>query len=282
MHAAEQARPSRASSSAPRSDLELGQVLAADVDEDVLRADRVRRDQAALDQPVRDAQHDLAVLERARLGLVRVDGQVARLPRVRRDEARLAARREERRRRGRAGSTRAARRSTACGSIAARLRELLVAAGLAVVGELRQVALVGACEDELRRGRSSARAQASAQLRRRSPGTSSALHRLAVAVVDGDDRAPAAAARALDRAQRDLAVLRRLAGVDPELALERLEHLLRADERAGDVGADLDQCAARPARGGTCRRRTRPTCSTRASGRARRATSRTPRGGSQP
>jgi hypothetical protein len=34
-------------------DFELGQILASDVDEHVLRADRVRRDQAALEQLVR-------------------------------------------------------------------------------------------------------------------------------------------------------------------------------------------------------------------------------------
>src|SRR5205085_6434280 len=44
--------------------LELGQVLTADVDEDMLRPDRVRHDQAALEQSVWDAEHDLAVLER--------------------------------------------------------------------------------------------------------------------------------------------------------------------------------------------------------------------------
>ena len=81
-----------------REDVVLGRVLAADVDEDVPRLDRVRRDQAALDQPVRDAQHDLAVLERARLRLVGVHRQVDRLRDLvrRRDEARLAAGREER------------------------------------------------------------------------------------------------------------------------------------------------------------------------------------------
>ena len=100
--------------------------------------------------------------------------------------------------------------------------------------------------------------------------------RLAVAVVDRDDGAPAAAARALDRPQRHLAVLGRLAGADAELVLERLEHLLRADERAGDVRADLDEVPSRPARGGTCRRRTRPPCSTRASPRAPRRPRGTP------
>src|SRR3990172_3471364 len=69
------------------------------------------------------------------------------------------------------------------------------------------------------------------------PGSDS----LAVAVVAGDARPPAAAAGALDRAQRELAVGRRPAGRDAELPLERLEHLLGADERAGDVRADLDE-----------------------------------------
>ena len=40
-------------------DLVLRQVLAADVDEDVGRLDRVRGDEAALDEPVRDGRHDL-------------------------------------------------------------------------------------------------------------------------------------------------------------------------------------------------------------------------------
>ena len=77
-------------------DLELVLVLAADVDEHVLRLDRVRRDQAALEEPERDAQHDLAVLERAGLGLVRVDDEVVRLRELVRlgDERPLAARRE--------------------------------------------------------------------------------------------------------------------------------------------------------------------------------------------
>ena len=50
-----------------------------------------------------------------------------------------------------------------------------------------------------------------------------------VAVVDRDNRGPAAPAEALDSAQRDAAVLGRLADVDPELALERLDDALRAE-----------------------------------------------------
>src|ERR687887_2627646 len=66
-------------------------------------------------------------------------------------------------------------------------------------------------------------------------------HRLAVAVVDDDDRPPPAAAGALDRPQRDGAVLGRLARADAELLLEGLHHLLRAYQSARDVGADLDE-----------------------------------------
>src|SRR3954447_21307748 len=70
------------------------------------------------------------------------------------------------------------------------------------------------------------------------------LDRLAIAVVDHYDGAPAAAAGALDRAQGDLAVLGRLARADAELGPERLEHPPRPDERARDVRADLDQVPA--------------------------------------
>src|SRR5438093_5043125 len=67
------------------------------------------------------------------------------------------------------------------------------------------------------------------------------LDRLAVTVVDDDDGAPAAAAGALHRLQRDRAVLGRLARPYAELLLERLERLLRADQSARDVRAHLDE-----------------------------------------
>src|SRR5712691_5807726 len=66
------------------------------------------------------------------------------------------------------------------------------------------------------------------------------LHVGAVVMVDGHDGRPAAAAEALDRPQRHLAVLRRFAGADAELLLEALEDLLSAHERTRDVGAHLD------------------------------------------
>src|SRR6478672_6309815 len=65
-----------------------------------------------------------------------------------------------------------------------------------------------------------------------------------VAVVDGDHGRPAAPAEAFDCAQREPAVLGRRAGGDSELPLERLDHLLRSGERAGDVRAHLDVRAA--------------------------------------
>jgi hypothetical protein len=67
----------------------------------------------------------------------------------------------------------------------------------------------------------------------------------AVTVVDGDDRRPAAAAKAFDRAQRPLAVRRRFARADAELLLEALEDLLSADERARHVRAHLDHVPPR-------------------------------------
>ena len=129
-------------------DLELGEVLAADVDEDVLRADRVRGDQAALDQPVRNAQHDLAVLERPRLRLVGVHRQVRRLRRVARDEARLAARGEER-----AAAAAQVRVEQLLDHLLrlhlARRLELHVAARGAVVDERGERALLRAGEDDV-------------------------------------------------------------------------------------------------------------------------------------
>src|SRR5438445_1568904 len=69
-------------------------------------------------------------------------------------------------------------------------------------------------------------------------------HRLAVAVVDRDDRRRRATAEAFDRAKRYLAVGRRLAGRNAELSLERLEHGLRVDKATADIRADLDHVLA--------------------------------------
>ena len=79
-------------------DLVLRQVFAADVDEGEVGADRVCGDDDALDEEMRDAHHDLAVLERPGLGFVRVDDEVDRLGRVLGlwQEARLATHGEAR------------------------------------------------------------------------------------------------------------------------------------------------------------------------------------------
>src|SRR5207247_426831 len=63
----------------------------------------------------------------------------------------------------------------------------------------------------------------------------------AMAVVDGDDGRPAAAADALDCPERKAPDARRLAGPDAELALQAFDDLLCACQPAGDVRADLDE-----------------------------------------
>src|SRR6266540_2284540 len=65
--------------------------------------------------------------------------------------------------------------------------------------------------------------------------------RLPVAPVDDDHRRVAAAAGALDRPERHLAVLRRLARGHAQRVLERLDDALRADQRTREVRADLDR-----------------------------------------
>jgi hypothetical protein len=77
-------------------DLELGQILAADVDESRARSDGVGGDHDALDEHVRETVHDLPVLEGAGLRLVRVGDEVDRLRAFvgLGQEARLAAHRE--------------------------------------------------------------------------------------------------------------------------------------------------------------------------------------------
>ncbi len=130
-------------------DLVLGEVLAADVDEDAVGFDRVRRDEAAFDQPVRHAAHHLAVLEGARLRLVGVHDEVRRLAALAVDERGLAAHRE-------AGAAAAAEvrllqlGDEVVGRHRACLLDALVAADGPVLRELRQVALAGAREQGLK------------------------------------------------------------------------------------------------------------------------------------
>ena len=95
-HTAEQVLPAAELLERRAEHLVRAVVLAAQVDEDVMRLVRVGGDQAALEEAERDALHDLAILERARLGLVRVDDEVVRLRQRLRlgDEAPLATGRE--------------------------------------------------------------------------------------------------------------------------------------------------------------------------------------------
>ena len=174
-----------------------------------------------------------AVLERARLRLVGVDDEVLRLRALAVDERRLAAHRE-------AGAAAAAQRrllelvdELVGGHRPRALEAGAVAADGLVLGELRQVVVLGAAEERVLSHR------APDDLRR-----VLGLDVMAVAVVDRDDGRVAAAAEALDRAQRDVAVLGRLAGLDPELLLERLDDLLRAAQARTGGSCRSRSCAS--------------------------------------
>ena len=227
-HAAEEVRLARLVERGAH-DLELVQVLAADVDEDALRLDAVRGDEAALDQPVRREAHDVAVLERAGLGLVGVHDEVDRLARALREERGLAPGREP----GAASPAQVRRRDRVDDRLRllrSRLRQRLVAADRPVPVELREVVVLGPGGEELRTCHGSPRRSPARPRDARARGSGGRRRR----------RCPSAAARALDRAQRERAVLRRLARRDAELAREGVHDGLRADERAGEVRADLD------------------------------------------
>ena len=125
-----------------------------------------------------------------------------------------------------------------------------------------------------RRGAARARSSGSGSRPARRSSTRRArvgdLQRAVVALVDGDHRRDVAGAQALECAQVDVGVVgRRL--------LERRVELVGAAQRAGDVRADVDRVARRPARARTCRRRSRRTSGRRASGASRRPPARSPR-----
>ena len=219
-------------------DLVLGQVLAADVDEDVLRLDRVRGDQAALDaagagrvamtsRSLNAPGSDSSALTTRYFGFAALRSISERLAAGR--EAGAAAAAELR--------GRAARRSAASGRHAR------------APSAARRSRRSPRYSASFVRSRSSAPARSDATSRPREllhdRGDVLGLHVLAVAVVDGDDGRVAAAAEALDRRG---SVTSPSSVVSParhaELLLERLDDPLRADERAREVRADLDQVLA--------------------------------------
>ena len=79
--------------------------LAADVDVGDLRADGVAGDRAPFDQQVRVALHQQVILERARLALVGVAGDVLAASATSCRRTATSCRSGSRRRRGRAGPT---------------------------------------------------------------------------------------------------------------------------------------------------------------------------------
>ena len=132
--------------------LVLRLVLTADIDEHVRRLDRMCGDQRALEEAERDAEHDLAVLEGARLGLIGVDHEVVRLRELvrLRDEAPLHPGWEER-----TAAAPQARGLEFVDHLVGRQcpgpREGLEAADRLVIGDLGQSAAVRPGEDDLRR-----------------------------------------------------------------------------------------------------------------------------------
>ena len=133
---------------------------------------------------------------------------------------------------------------------AQRLAQRLVASDGLVLGEAREVMPVGVLEEEGSNrhadppARSSAVARARANLRdeRRDvvaprPARGSGGR----PTTTGPQPQPPAHSSVLSVTRPSAC---RLTGLDPELALERLERLLCADERAGDVRADLDEVLA--------------------------------------
>ena len=163
----------------------LPQVLAADVDERRVAADRERRDRRALDQPVGLALGELAVVAGPRLGLVEVDRDVRGLAGVAAARRPTSSRWGTPRRRGRGGRTsftvsiRSARRHAerrAQPLVAARCdvaverdglgsSQLRVRRGSNVQGSCRYLGLATAARGpaSTRRGRAEARERAAAR-----------------------------------------------------------------------------------------------------------------------
>ena len=226
----------------------------------LVRARRVGGDDHALDQLVRVLLHQLAVLERARLGLVGVAargtcpcrpwaGTTAFLPiekpappRPRRPDALSSS-------------------SSSSGVASQRLAQRLVAAAALVDLERFEARLVDVLEQQLvgheapRRAFGStlgaarrAASSGSGSLRparsccERASGTSSSVERPDVLAVDRRHRRDVAGAEALEGAHVEVRVV---AGRSSRIAREQL---VGAAQRARDVRAHVDRVARRPAR----------------------------------
>ena len=130
--------------------LELREVLPANVDEGRVRPDHARGDHAALDEHVREPGEDLAVLEGAGLRLVGVRDEVDRLRRLVRlgQEARLATHGKARP----AAAAHVRREQLVEDGLGLHLHgflERLVAADLLVLGEAREIAPLRVREEKL-------------------------------------------------------------------------------------------------------------------------------------
>ena len=228
-------------------DARLLRELAADVDVGEVDVERVAGDGDPLDQHVGIVLDDVAVLERAGLGLVGVHREVTRAD-VLRQEGPLEAG-------GEAGAAAAAEvRLLHLVDDGGRLHaERLVERGVAAVGP------VGLERGGVRLPPALRQDERLAHLR---PPTISStffeVEPLVHLLVDEHRRGGAARAEALDLAQRDAPVARGAAVRDAELLLQVLEDPLAAGEAAGDVRADLDDVPAERLACGTSRRRSRP------------------------
>ena len=245
-------------------------VLAADEDERLVGADRVGADDDPLDQLVRVLLHQLAVLERARLGLVGVAHEVL-VHRPLGDEGHLLAHREA----GAAAAAHVGGEHLLQHLLRLHLQRLaqhLVAAALLVALQRVEARLVQVLVEDLLRvrprfqrlGGRLALASCLASSTARPASTSSTivrqslgLQRADVLAVDRRHRRDVARAQALERAHVEARVV---AGGGEHRVVDRVG----AAQRARDVRAHVDLVLARRAPCRTCRRRSRRPSGTRA------------------
>ena len=250
-------------------------VLAADEDERVPGADGERRDRDALDQLMRVLHHQLAVLERARLGLVGVAAHVLAHLAAGQERALLAHREAGAAAAAQAGVLEASPSRSAGSSSRERPLERPVAAAAPVAVDRRQLGLVDVAEQHPasqatsvpsrrgsggRLGAAGGRARCASLLLRQRLGAGAqgldrgervgAVERAVVALVDRGHRRDVAGAEALEALDEELAVGRArpvvvgLVVVGSGGLAERLEQLVAAPHPAGDVVADEHPVAA--------------------------------------